>query len=183
MKPLDRLIQRFRIQKAGKYIPTNSSLLDIGCADGAIFRQLRHKIRHGVGIDPGIKENYQEDFYQLIQGNFPKDVPTDNPVFDVITMLAVLEHIPLEEQRILSLNISRHLRHGGKLLITVPSPIVDKILEVLKTIRLIDGMSLEEHFGFDVKTVRQTFSNPGLKYVKHERFQLGLNNLFIFQKP
>ena len=182
MKPLDKLIQILRIQKAGRHIAPNSCLLDIGCADGAIFRHLRHKIQQGVGIDPNIIGNYQDSNYQLIRGNFPQDLPAGVPIFDTITMLAVLEHISVKEQPILAANIFKHLRPGGKLLITVPAPIVDKILEVLKLTRLIDGMSLDEHYGFDFSTVRHTFSNSGLVCIKHERFQFGLNNLFVFQK-
>ena len=50
MKPLDRFIQKLRINEAAKYKPANSRLLDIVCADGAIFLQTFNKIREGIGI-------------------------------------------------------------------------------------------------------------------------------------
>jgi SAM-dependent methyltransferase len=182
MKPLDRLIQRLRILKAGKFIALNSRLLDIGCADGAIFKILGRKISRGIGIDPGIEHGHIRANYQLIRGTFPQDLPADEPGFDAITLLAVLEHIPLDQQPVMAANIHRHLKQGGKLIITVPSPMVDKILNGLKYLGWIDGMSLDEHYGFDVKTVRDTFSLSGLDFVRHEYFQLGLNNLFVFRK-
>jgi 2-polyprenyl-3-methyl-5-hydroxy-6-metoxy-1,4-benzoquinol methylase len=182
LKTLDRFIQWCRIQQVGRIISPEVYLLDIGCADGAIFRHLHHKIKRGVGVDPAIDHDYSGDSYQLIRGRFPEDIPLDIPAYDVITVLAVLEHIPLDDQPKLAKDIADHLKKDGKLIITVPSPVVDKILDVLKWIRLIDGMSLEEHYGFDIKTVPGTFTKSGLELVRHGRFQFGLNNLFVFQK-
>lgn len=184
MKPFDRFIQKLRISKAAKYIPANSRLLDIGCADGAIFQQLSNKIREGVGIDPGISAGSKGSNFQLVRGSFPEDMPLSKFNFDVVTLLAVLEHIPMEEQLLLAENIFRYLESGGLLIISVPlSPHVDKILDILKFMHIIDGMALEEHFGFDVRTVSDTFTKCGFELVKYEHFQFGLNNLYVFKKP
>jgi len=183
MRPLDRFIQKLRINKAGKYIHPNSRLLDIGCADGAIFLQIPHKIQEGIGIDPGIQSKQIGTNVQIIQGFFPDNLPHRQESFDVVTLLAVLEHIPLDKQSALAKNIFEHLNSQGLLIITVPSPYTDIILNILKQLHLIDGMSLDEHFGFDVKTVKTTFTKYGFTLMKHEYFQLGLNNLFVFKKP
>jgi len=171
-----------RIQKAGNYIHPGTRLLDIGCADGVIFRRLYRKITYGIGIDPDIEQEYTTDSYKLIKGRFPQDLPTNSGPYDVITLLAVLEHIPVTEHLKLAEDIYNHLNIGGFVIITVPSPRVDKILKILKFIRLIDGMSLEQHYGFDVSMVGHTLTQGGLKFVKHRKFQFGLNNLFLFQK-
>jgi hypothetical protein len=60
--------------------------------------------------------------------------------------------------------------------------VVDRILAVLKFIRLIDGMSLEEHYGFEPRGVPSLFSVGEMELVKAGRFQLGCNNLFVFRK-
>lgn len=182
MKPLDRFIQKIRINKAEKHIPSNSRVLDIGCADGMLFQKLAGKVRDGVGIDPGIKSNFKGNNFQIIRGTFPEDIPP-GPKFDVVTLLAVLEHIPISQQLALTKNIFDSLNNQGILIISVPSPQVDIILKILKFLRLIDGMSLEEHYGFDVDTVTDTFVSRGFELLKHEKFQLGLNNLFVFKKP
>jgi len=49
-------------------------------------------------------------------------------------------------------------------------------------LRLIHGMSLEEHYGFKPEHTEQIFSVPQFKLLHKSTFQLGLNNLFVFEK-
>jgi hypothetical protein len=53
---------------------------------------------------------------------------------------------------------------------------------VLKALRLVHGMSLEQHYGFDVRQVTALFSPPDFELVRHRRFELGLTNLFVFRR-
>jgi len=181
VKTVDRIIQRWRISKAWPYIASGARVLDIGCANGALFKQLRSRIGQGVGIDPNLDQSVDLDNCRLIAGWFPKDLPDAQP-FDAITMLAILEHVPPEHQQQLAQNCACFLKPGGYLVITVPSPRVDQVLSLLKFMRIIDGMSLEEHYGFDASKTPSIFSVGGLALVKSEKFQLGLNNLFVFKK-
>ena len=119
--------------------------------------------------------------FQIVPGFFPKDMPEVSP-FDAITMLAVLEHIPETEYSSLREGCGRFLKPGGHLIITVPSPLVDHILKVLKMLHLIDGMSLEEHHGYEVGQTATIFAPPAFRLVCRKHFQLGLNNLFVFQR-
>jgi len=180
MKALDRLLQSWRIAKIRPFLNSGARVLDIGCADGALQRQAP-VLGEYIGIDPAIDRTLHTDGGTLIKGTFPDDLP-DKRAFDAITMLAVLEHIPAEAQAPLADACRRFLRPGGLALITVPSPWVDSVLAVLKFLRVIDGMSLEEHYGFDVRQVPACFAAPAFQLVKHRRFQLGLNNLFVFRR-
>lgn len=181
MRTIDRILQRWRIAKTRPYVASGARVLDIGCADGALFRQLKSRIGEGVGIDPYLDRSVDMDHCRLIAGWFPKDLP-DPRQFDVITMLAILEHIPAKDHPQLAADCARFLKPGGYLVITVPSPIVDRLLSLLNFMRLIDGMSLEEHYGFDASKTPSIFSVGGLMLVKAEKFQLGLNNLFVFTR-
>lgn len=181
MTGLDRFIQRQRIQKAKRFIPDSSRVLDIGCANGALFKDLS-KLKQSVGIDPDLAENVDLGNALLIAGMFPEAVPSDE-AFDVITLLAVLEHIPREEQIVLARNCFRYLKPGGRLIITVPSPAVDRILEVLKFLRLVDGMKTEQHYGYDARATPKTFTSAGFALFASQKFQCGLNNLFVFIRP
>ncbi len=182
MKPVDKFLQRWRIKKVRPFIPEGSRVLDIGCADGTLFWMLKSRITEYVGIDPLLSESVDEGAFKLIPGKFPKDLP-EMPPFDAITMLAVIEHFPEDYQREIAIACVRFLRQDGVLILTTPSPMVDQLLDVMAGLKIIDGMSsLQEHYGFDVRQIPNIFTLDNLKLVVHSRFQLGLNNLFVFRK-
>jgi hypothetical protein len=67
--------------------------------------------------------------------------------------------------------------------ITVPSPLVDPILDVLRALRVLDGMETEQHYGFKPSETKRLFGDAGFVLEKHEKFELGLNELFVFRRP
>ena len=180
MKTLDRILQNWRIDKVRPYLRPGARVLDIGCADGALFRR-QPGLGAYVGMDPALAQPRDEPPVRLIRGVFPDDLPGREP-FDAITMLAVLEHIPPAQYERLARECAAHLKPGGYLLITVPSALVDRILDALHWARLIDGMALEEHHGFTAGRTPSLFSATDLELVARKRFQLGLNNLFVFRR-
>jgi 2-polyprenyl-3-methyl-5-hydroxy-6-metoxy-1,4-benzoquinol methylase len=181
MTSIDSALQRWRIAKAVQHVAPGARVLDIGSSDGVMFRELGDKLGSGLGVDPTLKTDRDLGRIQFKAGLFPDAIPAGCEPFDVITMLAVLEHFPDDAYAGLGANCAKFLKPGGKIVITVPSPLVDHILVVLKWLRLIDGMSLEEHHGYDTKRT-QTIFQPHFRLVRHQRFQLGLNNLFVFEK-
>jgi 2-polyprenyl-3-methyl-5-hydroxy-6-metoxy-1,4-benzoquinol methylase len=183
MKPLDRRLQRWRIAQAAPFIPDGSRVLDIGCHDGALFRQLASRLGAGVGVDPLADDTVALGAeFRLVRGAFPDALPGGD-LFDVVTCLAVLEHVPASEQRAFVAECGARLKPGGRLIITVPAPAVDGILRWLLRLRLVEGMSLEQHHGFDPEQTLALAAAAGLERVTRRRFQLGLNNLFVFRRP
>lgn len=183
MTPVDRWLQRWRIARVRPFIPPGALVLDIGCHQGELFRQLSDRVGEGVGVDPLLAEPVDGEGYRLLPGSFPEALAADDNRFDVITLLAVLEHIPTDRQTRLIEEIHRHLEPGGVVVITVPSPFVDRILAVLRGLRLIHGMSLEEHYGFEPAHVTPLFEERGFSPQAAKTFQLGLNHLFVFRRP
>lgn len=183
MLALDRYLQRERIKRTLPYIASHSKVLDIGSNKGELFHYYRQRnipIR-GIGIDPNIEGDRKENTFELIKDFFPSSKLRDDS-FDAIVMLAVLEHIPKEQLGDLAKECFQRLKTGGKLVITVPSKRVDYILSALLFFRLISGMELEQHYGYDVEMTPKIFGDAGFRLVTHKTFQLGLNHLFVFQK-
>jgi 2-polyprenyl-3-methyl-5-hydroxy-6-metoxy-1,4-benzoquinol methylase len=181
MKKLDVYLQDVRIKKAGKFIRKGDSVLDIGTHDGVIFRKLNKLITTGTGIDPALSQITKQDNYTLYPGYFPKACPP-GITYDVITMLAVLEHLPAKEQLQLGSDCAQYLNKNGRVIITVPSPQVDRILEIFIKLRIIDGMDTDQHYGFEPENTLRIFDSRDFKLLYKERFQFGLNNLFVFEK-
>ena len=181
MKPLDRLLQDWRINKARPFIPDAARVLDVGCADGALFKVLGSRISGGFGIDPCADPSSSTDRFQFVTGVFPEDMPACGS-FDAITMLAVLEHLPHESATCLRDACASHLRPGGRVIITVPSRAVDGILVVLRFCRLVDATTLDEHHGFPTRDTTGLFTLGPFRLLHAKKFQLGLNNLFVFER-
>ena len=179
-KPLDRLFESLRFAKVQPHIPKGARLLDIGAGDGSFLQTLGGHIQWGVGIDPLLPTAYQTPSYRLICGDFPCDFSVSGH-FDVITLLAVIEHLPRAVLQEVVAACWQILSPGGQVIITVPHPCVDRILAVLKFLRIIHGLALEEHHGFDPEELPEFFD--GWRLVKKERWELGCNYLFIFAKP
>ena len=79
--------------KIRRHLLPGAKILDIGSADGALFRRLGPLAGTGsMGVDPTLKEPLMVNGIVLQAGFFPEAVPASAGQFDAITMLAVLEH-------------------------------------------------------------------------------------------
>lgn len=183
MKSLDRILRAWRTRVALKAAPAGiTSVLDIGCGDdGFLLRRLTAARRDG--LDPTLEKEHRESGIHLARGVFPDDLQKldMNGPYHAIFSLAVFEH--LDESALSSARaaLPELLYPGGRLIISVPHPFVDRILDILMLLRLIDGQAVEEHHGFDPGHLVELGSER-LKLVSRTTFQLGLNNLFVFER-
>jgi ubiquinone/menaquinone biosynthesis C-methylase UbiE len=180
MKKFDHLLQKCRYSLVKPYITSGSEVLDIGGLDGSFLMDVHEQLKRGVCIDPNIEEiNFEK--IKILKTKIIDKIPFPDSSFDIITMIAVYEHLGENRERITS-ECFRVLRDNGYVLLTVPSDHVDKIISILSKIRLMDGTSLEEHQNFTASETVTIFEQCGFRLKKWKKFQLGLNNLFIFQK-
>ncbi|MGP0064401.1 MAG: methyltransferase domain-containing protein [Isosphaeraceae bacterium] len=180
MRYLDRFLQNWRAKVARPWIPSGSQVLDVGCHQGEFLKSLGDQIGPSIGIDP-LASLQEGPRYRILPETFHEPVPFSDRSFDTIVLLATLEHIRDKEP--LGCECQRLLRPGGRVIITVPSPFVDRIIDMLTHLRLADGMSLDEHHGYDPRSTPELFERHGLFLEHHGTFQCGLNHLFVFRKP
>ncbi|STQ86801.1 class I SAM-dependent methyltransferase [Helicobacter muridarum] len=110
-------------------------------------------------------------------------LPFENESFEVVTLLAVLEHLnyPLDMLR----EIARVLKPNGILLLTVPSHLAKPVLEFLAyRLKIVSEAEIRDHKRYYNKKdlcslISQT---PSLALHKHNYFQLGMNNFAIIHK-
>jgi 2-polyprenyl-3-methyl-5-hydroxy-6-metoxy-1,4-benzoquinol methylase len=181
LRSVDRLIRSLRIRQVGRFLPEGARVLDVGCYDGALFARYAARISHGVGVDPLLATSGERGKFRFYADGFPSRLMREER-FDVITLLAVLEHIETDDLVVWRDACARLLEPGGLIVATVPSPRVDDILHTLMKLHVIDGMSVHEHHGFDPGDVPAVFDGQSLSLIARRRFELGLNNLYVFRR-
>jgi len=182
MKLIDKVIRYWRTKVALNYSPQKmQSVLDIGCDDGYLLKRLDSSAKRKEGVDPKLSENVSLAGIKLWSGYFPGVIKQHQiqGSYDAIFALAVFEHFSDDDLISSAQEINNILSSKGKLIITVPHPFVDKILDVLLFLRVIDGQAVEEHHGFEPEQLKNVF-NKHLVLLEHKKFQFGLNNIFVF---
>lgn len=159
------------------WILQGSRVLDIGCHQGEFLKSIETNMKRTTGIDPLATPRCSAKT-DILNEKFEDELPFPDASFDVIVMLATIEHILPKER--LATECARVLAKPGRVVMTVPSVAVDRIVHLLCKCGLAHGMSLDEHHGFAPETSVRIFSEAGFSLKRHRRFQLGLNNLYVF---
>src|SRR4051812_7944814 len=112
MRWLDRRLQAERIRRGKPHAP-GARGFGIGCADRAPFRFLDDRLAGGGGIDMAPVPASTAK-YRYVRGEFPAALRSGDQ-FDVVTALAVVEHIPEPDQPAFAAACFGVLRDGGRL--------------------------------------------------------------------
>ena len=181
MKFADRVLRAYRARVAVRELPRSAgAVFDIGCDDGWLLDSLPSTVTRRDGCDP-LAEPTAAAGRTILRGFFPAAVESTPEArgYDAVIALATFEHFNAADLQASSSAIASMLNGGGRLIVTVPHPLVDKILHLLMFLRIIDGQEAHQHHGFDPRTLADYL--PDLRLVKRRRFQLGLNYLFVFE--
>lgn len=123
-------------------------ILDIGCGVTPLFL-LNTDFNEKFGIDPSVNTSFQTQNLTLIKFDLENEpvLPFGDNSFDVVTMLAVFEHI---EQRQLPQalgEVRRILKPGGVFILTTPCPWADKLLRFMALFHIVSREGMNEHKG------------------------------------
>lgn len=180
---LEPLLRRMRFRQVISHIPPNSTVLDIGCGRTAAFlKTISPRIHKGIGIDFKV-DAIETDRIKTIPTMLYQELPFAEDSFDVVTMLAVLEHI--EHEKYILKEIHRVLKPQGKLILTVPSVWSQPILEFLSyRLKIVDEAEIRDHKRYYKRqTLWQTLvEEVQFRNFEHHYFQLGMNNFCTVTK-
>ncbi len=180
---LEPFLRWLRLRKVLPHIPVGCQLLDVGCGHAASFlKAIAPRVDRAVGVDFKVKEMQFENI-QTVQQRLADQLPFEDASFDVVTMLAVLEHIEQEKQ--ILQEIHRVLKPNGKLVLTVPSVWAQPVLEFLSyRLKIVDEREIRDH--------KRYYDRSRLKRVlvgetqfcnfNHRYFQLWMNNFCTVTK-
>jgi ubiquinone/menaquinone biosynthesis C-methylase UbiE len=181
---LETFLSRLRTGKANALIPEKAragNILDIGSGATPFFlKTIKFNKKYGLdkfsdypGSDlvNGIKLKRWDVASQTT-------LPFDNESMDVITMLAVFEHIDTNKVVDLILETRRVLTPRGALILTVPSGWTDPILKLLATVGMLSAVEVYDHKDrYSLSKIVKILEKGGFKTTQIEGgyFELGMN--------
>ncbi len=109
-----------------KLVPPNSKVLDLGCADGSMGKNLEIDLNcqvTGVEINPYLANKAKKNISYVITGdiqkkNILKEIANSGK-FDIILAMAILEHLQFPKQTITQL--IKYLSSDGLMIISLPN--------------------------------------------------------------
>jgi ubiquinone/menaquinone biosynthesis C-methylase UbiE len=181
---LEPILRRMRLKKV---LPTihrypDCRLLDIGCGwDYRLLKTVEPFIGSGVGIDFKVPE-MESTKIKTVRMQMTDSLPFESESFDIVTMLAVLEHLS-DPLRMVS-ETERVLKKGGRLVLTVPSKIAKPVLEFMAfSLKIVNANEIRDHKKYyNFEDIRSLVNRTGLIVEEHRYFQMGMNNYCVARK-
>lgn len=176
---LEPLLRRMRLRQVLPAIRNHPDcrLLDIGCGwNAGLLKAVEPYVSEGVGIDfkaPELRTPKIRTMRITLAGR----LPFEDASFDVVTLLAVLEH--LSQPREMLREIARVLQPRGQLVLTVPSHAARPVLEFLAyRLHVVSEDEIRDHKRyFNRADLHEIMEGTALVIDRHAYFQLGMNNL------
>jgi ubiquinone/menaquinone biosynthesis C-methylase UbiE len=171
---IEPILQWARIQKVWPDLPKGGVLVDIGCdVPPKLLLKASPYMKKCIGVDI-VAEEYSQGNVEVKPMNIGKKIPLPSSSADAVTVLAVLEHLKHPEEVVGE--IFRILKPGGKILITVPSPMNKPLLEMFAQVGLVRKEMIDQHENyFTLKRLGSLLKKTGYSEINVGHFQLGLN--------
>lgn len=183
---LETYLAKKRAAKANSLIPRghrSGRLLDIGCGSFPFFL-MNTEFSEKYGLDQVVQEGVMVQFaewgitlaHQDMEHN--AKLPFDDDHFEVVTMLAVFEHIEPSDLAKLLKEVRRVLKPGGVYVMTTPAWWTDWLLRLLSTVRLVSPHEIEEHKdAYSHEKISELLEDAGFHRDKISLgyFELGMN--------
>ncbi|MDQ6880373.1 MAG: methyltransferase domain-containing protein [Candidatus Dormibacteraeota bacterium] len=118
----------------------------MGCGSYPLFLN-NTRFHERYGVDRVKSYGVSDESLTLIEQDIADGagLPFEDAFFDVVTLLAVFEHLDLPVLEGLLREIHRVLRPGGVFVMTTPAAWTEAILRVMAYLRLVSGEEVGEH--------------------------------------
>jgi len=181
---LEPFLARQRARTANRLIPAElraGRILDIGCGTFPYFLS-RTEFEKKVAIDQlpipnDIAAILKIEGYSLNLNQEPS-LPFEDGYFNIVTLLAVVEHLNPDSMAVLFREIYRVLQPGGRVIMTTPAAWSDGLLHAMARMRLVSAEEIDEHaYAYTLPLIGWYFGQAGFKMrkVKFGYFEFMLN--------
>lgn len=182
---LTRQLIRARLAAALALVPRGARVLDLGCG----LSDLAARLPSYVGCDrwPEIlvenrRRHPEARFlaWDVLASEPPDEVRAAGP-FDVVLMLALLEH--LSDPAAALRRAASLLAPSGRVVVTTPHPLGHAPLEAGAALGLLSRHAAEEHDALlSREALEAAGAAAGLRLASYRRFLFGLNQLAAFER-
>ncbi len=183
---LDLFICRWRSKIVRRYIRPGDTVLDFGCGHQALFlRTVEKDLKQGIGVDYDATPGHPTPNLEIQNFHFKDRFEFPDSSFDQVTILAVLEHIALNQVDTLFSEFQRILRPGGRVLLTTPTPAAKPLLEFLAfKLKIISAPEIADHrHYYNEADLNALACRHGLLFDVYRKFILGFNCFAVLAKP
>lgn len=181
---LEPFLSRQRAHTANRLIPSEmrkGRILDIGCGTYPYF--LAHiEFEKKIAIDQlpvpqDVAQQLNIESYSLNLNEEPV-LPFENDYLDIVTLLAVVEHLNPDSMAMLFREVHRVLRPGGMVIMTTPAAWSDGLLHWMARVRLVSAEEIDEHaYAYTLPLIGWYFGQAGfsMQRVQFGYFEFMLN--------
>lgn len=178
-----------RRRQAERLIPERlraGRILDIGCGSFPVFL-LNTRFAERYGLDRLAPPDAGVGGITLLQHDVADGsrLPFDDAFFDVVTMLAVFEHIEVAALKQALREIHRVLRPSGLYVMTTPARWTEGLLSAMARVGLVSHEEVGEHKGTYTRTeIASMLARSGFatSRIRHGVFEAGMNQWAVAEK-
>jgi len=177
---LSPFLRRRRLAAVGPFVKTGK-VLDFGCGVGELVRDVAPERYLGVDLDAesikAARELHPGHAFQTLQ-EFESSPPSRE--FDVISALALIEHLPDPGAWLASMAV--RLKPEGLLVITTPHPSMRWVHDFGAKLGIFSREAADEHEDMlDRSALLSLAKVSGLGLSEYRRFLFGCNQLAVFR--